>query len=115
MASTNINILTNTHKWLVDNNQTHRWLAEKMGISDVYMSQLFNQKRALLPKHIETISKVTGIPIAKLAKNETELENQTYIVQGNTSNEAGRKALIQALIDANRYVDYVSNREEETK
>lgn len=112
MANTDKNILNNTQRWLDQNDHNHTWLANKLGISDVYMSQIFNQKRTLLPKYIIVISELMGSSISELSKRTDTPEKPIYFLRGSVSNESGRKALVQALLDADRYVSLVANRKE---
>jgi len=112
MANTDKNILNNTQRWLDQNDRNHSWLANKLGISDVYMSQIFSQKRTLLPKYIIVISELMDSSISELSKRTGTPEKPTYFLRGSVSNESGRKALVQALLDADRYVSLVANRKE---
>lgn len=102
MTNTNQTILNKTQNWLNQNGYKHIWLADKLGISNVYMSQIFSLKRALLPQYI--------ISISKLSEAEDTPEEVTYFVRGKVSNEAGKKALVQALLDADRFANLVAGR-----
>lgn len=112
MANTNQVVLNKTQHWLNQNGHNHTWLADKLNISDVYMSQIFNQKRALLPKYIISISELMDISISELSEAEDTPEEVAYFLRGKVSNEAGKKALVQALLDADRYASLVADRKE---
>lgn len=115
MNTETTNVLKNTQDWLDAKGYKHNWLAKQLNIGEVYMSQIFSGKRALLPKYIFAISEVTGIPLSEIAKNKDESKQPLYVLRGKISNDAGRSALSQALLDANRYVGLVNRRKERSK
>lgn len=99
------NTLMNVRKWLEENDYSQAWLANEMSISLSLVSQLFNNKRILQPKHIIKMSEITGMSIPALAHSETDFsEEPIYSLRGSISTKAGERALRQLLLDAEHFV-----------
>ncbi|BDZ31535.1 helix-turn-helix transcriptional regulator [Lactiplantibacillus sp. WILCCON 0030] len=111
MIQSDVNTLKNVDRWLKDHQRSHQFLATYLGITPAYMSQLFNQKRSLQPALIEKLVVLTGVSATKLARDSSKATQPAYLLRGRISNKAGQDALLQLLMDADRYVNLVTEQE----
>lgn len=112
MIRSDINTLNNVERWLTDHHQSHQFLADYLEITPAYVSQLFNQKRGLQPGLIEKLSALTGLSVSDLAVNPSATTMPAYVLRGHISTPAGQDALLQLLIDTDRYVGLVTEQED---
>lgn len=99
------NILRNTKQWLIKNQHSQMWLADRMGVAPSLISQLFSGERKLQPAHIEKIALITHKTITELADSPVKRTNEiTYSVCGKISTSEGERALEQLLLDVEHYV-----------
>lgn len=90
---TNEVVIKNVKYWLKENDKTHEWLAEELNVSKSLVGHMLFGKRAILPKRIEALSKITGIPMKELVKDSSHSGNLTVQLRGQTSNRRSKQDL----------------------
>lgn len=98
------NTIRHVKQWLVENDKTQAWLAQKMGVAPSLISQLFNGSRKLQSNQIEKISQITGLTILELGVSEESNQSKIYSLRGKISNQQGERGLNQLLLDIEHYV-----------
>lgn len=99
---TNEVVIKNVKHWLKENDKTHEWLAEELKVSKSLVGHMLSGKRAILPKRIEALSKITDIPMKELVKDSSQSGSLTVQLRGQTSNRRSKqdlKSMIFAIED----------------
>lgn len=101
---TNEVVIKNVKHWLKENDKTHEWLAEELDVSKSLVGHMLSGKRAILPKRIEALSKVTGIPMKELVKDGSQSGGLTVQLRGQTSNRRSRQDLKSMIFAIEDYI-----------
>lgn len=101
---TNEIVIKNVKHWLKENERTHEWLAQELDVSKSLVGHMLSGKRAILPKRIEALSKITGIPMKELAKDVSQSDLLTVKLRGQTKNRRSKQELNALLFAIEDYV-----------
>lgn len=101
---TNEVVIKNVKHWLKENNKTHEWLAKELDVSKSLVGHMLSGKRAILPKRIEALSKITNIPMKELVKDSSQSENLTVQLRGQTSNRRSKQDLKSMVFAIEDYI-----------
>ncbi|MBU7472552.1 helix-turn-helix domain-containing protein [Lactiplantibacillus pentosus] len=92
--------------WLKTNHKSQKWLAQQIGLSPAFLSQILSGTRKLQTKNIIAISKVTAIPLDTLITSEHVDNKEPQIVLGGSlSSQNSKKKIEQLLWDIQQCVD----------
>lgn len=95
-------VIKNVRQWLEENEKSHQWLADKMGISKALVGHMLSGRRAILPNRIEALSDILDIPMKELVKDVSQSERVAVQLRGQTTNRRSKqdlKSLIFAIED----------------
>lgn len=101
---TNEVVIKNVKYWLKENDKTHEWLSKELDVSKSLVGHMLSGKRAILPKRIEALSKVTGIPMKELAKDNSQSGGLTVKLRGQTSNRRSKQDLKSMIFAIEDYI-----------
>lgn len=102
---TNEIVIQKVKAWLEEHGKSHQWLANELNVSKALVGHMLSGKRTILPKRIEDLSKVLGIPMKELVEDTSiQSERLTIQLRGNTTNRRSKQE-VEALLFA--IEDYV--------
>lgn len=97
-------VIKNVKHWLKENDKTHEWLAAELNVSKSLVGHMLSGKRAILPKRIEDLSRITGIPMKELVKDNSQSGGLTVQLRGQTSNRRSRQDLKSMIFAIEDYI-----------
>src|SRR5690625_2806364 len=101
---TNEIVIENVKNWLKENEKTHAWLADELGVSTSLVGHMLSGKRAIQPKRIEALSKALDIPMKELVKNVSQTDVLSVQLRGLTANRRSKQDLNALLFAKEDYV-----------
>ncbi|TCI77879.1 XRE family transcriptional regulator [Exiguobacterium sp. SH0S1] len=98
-------IVNNIKSRLQDHQQSHQWLAQKIGVSKALVGHMLNESRVIQPQRIVAIAKALGVSVNELTTDDSmKEERMTVELRGTLSKRRSKMELERLKFAVEDYV-----------
>ncbi|TCI46184.1 XRE family transcriptional regulator [Exiguobacterium sp. SH3S2] len=98
-------IVNNIKSRLQDNQKSHQWLAQEIGVSKAMVGHMLNESRVIQPQRIVSIAKALGVSVNELTTDASMREERmTVELRGTLSNRRAKMELERLKFAVEDYV-----------
>lgn len=104
-------VVNNIKSWLLDNQKTHQWLAQEIGVSKALIGHMLNESRVIQPQRIVDIANALGVSVNDLTSDASmKEERMTIELRGTLSNRRSKMELERLKFAVEDYIGLKGSR-----